>query len=78
MMYMRILFEENTGVTQELLNVTGAGSTAWATRDITVTAPGDYKYVFVAGTFDETFGMAAGASLILTILLLYPLHRQPL
>ena len=57
------LLEENTGVTQELLNVTGAGSTAWATRDITVTAPGDYKYVFVAGTFDETFGRAAGASL---------------
>ena len=24
-----------------------------ATRDITVTTPGDYKYVFVAGTFDE-------------------------
>ena len=57
------LLEENTGVTQELLNVTGAGSTAWATRDITVTDPGDYKYVFVAGTFDETFGQAAGASL---------------
>ena len=57
------LLEENTGVTQELLNVTGAGSTAWATRDITVTTPGDYKYVFVAGTFDETFGQAAGASL---------------
>ncbi len=57
------LLEETTGVTQELLNVTGNGNTAWATQDVTVAAAGDYKYVFVAGTFDETFGKAAGASL---------------
>ena len=57
------LLEETTGVTQELLNVTGNGNTAWATQDVTVAAAGDYKYVFVAGTFDETFGRAAGASL---------------
>ena len=57
------LLEETTGATQELLNVTGNGNTAWATQDVTVTAPGNYKYVFVAGTFDETFGRAAGASL---------------
>ena len=57
------LLEETTGVTQELLNVTGNGNTPWATQDVTVTAAGDYKYVFVAGSFDRTFGRALGASL---------------
>ena len=39
------------------------GVQPWQSSDVTVTVPGDYKYVFVSGTFDESFGMLAGASL---------------
>lgn len=51
------------GSTIELLNETADGSTEWAPANVTVTASGDYKFVFVSGTFDYTFGQALGASL---------------
>jgi flagellin len=51
------------GSTIELLDETGNGSTDWATAEVTVTSPGDYKFVFISGTFDYTFGRALGASL---------------
>jgi flagellin len=51
------------GSTIELLDETANGSTAWASSETTVTAAGDYKFVFVSGTFDYTFGRALGASL---------------
>jgi len=46
-----------------LLDETANGSTDWAPAEVTVTANGDYKFVFVSGTFDYTFGRALGASL---------------
>jgi len=51
------------GSTIELLDETANGSTDRAPADVTVTANGDYKFVFVSGTFDYTFGRALGASL---------------
>ena len=51
------------GSTIELLDETANGSTDWAPAEVTVTANGDYKFVFVSGTFDYTFGRALGASL---------------
>jgi len=47
----------------ELLDETANGSTNWATSETTVTTAGDYKFVFISGTFDYTFGQALGASL---------------
>ena len=49
--------------TIELLDETADGSTDFAPANVTVTAAGDYKFVFVSGTFDYTFGRALGASL---------------
>jgi len=59
------LLEETTGNTIQLLdaNAPRGVSAPWQTNDVTVTTPGDYKYVFISGTFDKTFGMAAGARL---------------
>ena len=51
------------GSTIELLDETADGSTEWAPANVTVNAAGDYKFVFVSGTFDYTFGRALGASL---------------
>jgi flagellin-like hook-associated protein FlgL len=47
----------------ELLDETANGSTNWAASETTVTTAGDYKFVFISGTFDYTFGRALGASL---------------
>ena len=51
------------GSTIELLDETADGSTEFAPANVTVSAAGDYKFVFVSGTFDYTFGRALGASL---------------
>ena len=51
------------GSTIELLDETADGSTDFAPANVTVTAAGDYKFVFVSGTFDYTFGRVLGASL---------------
>ena len=60
------LVNENTGHVEELLNETGAtGSacTSWATVSKTIETDGDYRFVFVAGTWDASGGRAAGANL---------------
>ena len=56
------LLETTTGATIELLDDT-ATSSDWSPVDVTVSTAGDYKFVFVSGTFDETFGTVSGASL---------------
>ena len=63
-----------TNATTEILNETGssaAGSTDWATADVTIPADGDYRFVFVAGTYDFTGGKAAGASLYIDNIQVY-------
>ena len=60
------LLNTDTGATIPLLNQTGsgAGDTGWQTVTNTVNTSGNYKFVFISGTFDESFGRAAGASLL--------------
>jgi flagellin-like hook-associated protein FlgL len=55
----------DTGETINLLNQTGSGrgDSGWQTVNVDIPTTGNYKFVFVSGTFDETFGLAAGASL---------------
>ena len=55
----------DTGETINLLNQTGSGrnDSGWQTVNVEIPTTGNYKFVFVSGTFDETFGLAAGASL---------------
>jgi flagellin-like hook-associated protein FlgL len=59
------LVEVDTGEVVVLLNDTGstASDTGLRTTDVTVSSGGNYKFVFSSGTFDYSFGRAAGASL---------------
>ncbi|NBO82747.1 MAG: hypothetical protein EBU75_07930 [Betaproteobacteria bacterium] len=60
------LLNVDNGSTVKMLDATGASgamTTNWATVTTTVPADGNYKFVFVAGTFDATGGTAAGARL---------------
>lgn len=57
------LLNTANGSTIELLDETANGSTNWAPSETTVTTAGDYKFVFISGTFDYTFGRRLGASL---------------
>jgi Ca2+-binding RTX toxin-like protein len=55
-----------TGDTEVLLDETGASandSRPWQTVSHSVVNAGDYKFVFVSGSWDATHGQAAGASL---------------
>ena len=56
------LLNVDNGSTVELLNSTGA-STNWTTVTKTVPTAGNYKFVFVSGTYDATGGRALGARL---------------
>jgi len=59
------LLNTDTGATIPLLNQTGTSTadTGWQTVTNRVTTDGNYKFVFISGTFDYSFGQAAGASL---------------
>ncbi len=62
------ILDIQTGHTEELLNATGASAAdvrQWATVLHTVTSAGDYKFVFVSGSWDATGGQAAGAQLFI-------------
>ena len=50
---------KDDGTTIELLD--DHGSSGGGTEQVTVSSAGNYKFVFVAGTFDATGGTAAGA-----------------
>ena len=56
------LLNVNDGTTITILDETGNVSD-WKKQEITVNSSGDYKFVFVSGTFDATFGTVSGASL---------------
>ena len=59
------LVDVDSGRAVELLNLTGSGSqdSGWSNVTHPVANEGNYKFVFASGTFDESFGRAAGASL---------------
>ena len=63
---MGYMVDEDTGQVEEILNQTGAtgsASTSWSTVSAGATKAGNYKFVFVAGTWDASGGRAAGAKL---------------
>ncbi|RXJ67421.1 hypothetical protein CRV08_10865 [Halarcobacter ebronensis] len=56
----------DTGATQVILNETGANGSAttnWASASVTAASSGNYKFVFVAGSWDASGGKALGANL---------------
>ena len=56
----------DTGATQIILNETGltaSASTDWDTASITAASSGNYKFVFVSGSWDASGGGALGAQL---------------
>ncbi|MCH1515778.1 MAG: hypothetical protein L7U52_03610, partial [Alphaproteobacteria bacterium] len=60
------LLNEDTGATITLLNdtsPTSSGSASWTTSSSTVNTAGDYKFVFIGGTFDRTGGLFSGNGL---------------
>lgn len=71
------LLNDGTGETVELLNATGSVSN-WATVTKTVPTSGDYKFVFVSGTFDATGGRALGARLFIDNIVAPPLASPSL
>ena len=65
------LLNVTTGATIELINETGSSTgatTSWAqvTNLISAAQAGNYKFVFVSGSFDFTGGTVLGASLYVT------------
>ena len=63
---MGYLVDEDTGHIEEILNETGADAdaeTLWSTETKKVSKDGQYKFVFIAGTWDASGGSAAGAKL---------------
>ncbi len=61
------IVDVDTGETQVILNETQspAGSTPWTTVTATVEKSGNYKYVFINGTYDDTGGKLLGAEMYL-------------
>jgi subtilisin family serine protease len=64
------LVEVNTGATIPLLRLTGPNNntgTGWnlITRSIQTGQDGDYVFVFIAGSYDSTFGQYIGGELLL-------------
>jgi hypothetical protein len=53
------------GQTIEILNEWGQNG-VWETRRITISVAGDYRFVFISGSYDETGGRALGARLEIT------------
>lgn len=62
------LLNVDNGNTQILINATGSSGSAtqaWTKVTATANATGNYKFVFVSGSFDYSFGSALGASLLI-------------
>ncbi|MEM7579165.1 MAG: DUF4347 domain-containing protein, partial [Cyanobacteria bacterium P01_A01_bin.80] len=62
------IIDVNNGHIETILDETGSSetaSTAWATETITVSQAGEYRFVFVSGTYDLTGGKLAGAQLFI-------------
>lgn len=69
------LLNVDTGQTIEILNSTGASASATQAVtpiEVTVNQGGNYKFVFLAGSWDATKGRAAGARLSIDNVLVTP------
>lgn len=71
------LLNVDNGSTVELLNATGS-STNWTTATKTVPTAGNYKFVFVSGTYDASGGRALGARLFVDNIVAPPLASPTL
>ena len=58
------IIDVNTNHIETILDDTGS-ATQWAKETITVSQAGEYRFVFVSGTYDLTGGRAAGAQLFI-------------
>lgn len=62
------LLNTDTGATTELLNRTGtslADATSWVSASTQIPNAGNYKFVFVSGSYDFSGGRATGATMFL-------------
>ena len=62
------LLNIDNGETIKIIDDTGAASTettSWENISQTIPSDGTYKFIFVAGSYDATGGMAVGASLLI-------------
>jgi hypothetical protein len=62
------MVEKDTGAYVNLLRSAGANSTAgttWSTQTNTVPTTGAYKFVFVAGSWDSTYGTVIGGQMLI-------------
>jgi hypothetical protein len=62
------MVEQTTGEYITLLRAAGANSTAgttWSTQTVAVPTTGAYKFVFVAGSWDATFGTVIGGEMLI-------------
>ena len=58
------ILNTDTNATTVILNKSGTtDDTPWATANVTIPATGNYRFVFVAGSYDYTGGLMLGASL---------------
>lgn len=65
------LLNTDTCTQTTVIDSTGAGSD-WQTQTVALPADGNYRFVFVSGTYDATWGGAAGAYLYLDNIILTP------
>ena len=56
------IVDVNDNHTEIILDSTGANQ-PWTTNNHSVTRKGEYKFVFVAGSYDKTCGRAIGGTL---------------
>jgi hypothetical protein len=62
------MVERTTGEYITLLRAAGANSSAgttWSTRTVAIPTTGAYKFVFVAGSWDSTFGTLIGGQMLI-------------
>ena len=62
------MIEQTTGNYITLLRAAGANSTAgttWSTRTVNIDTAGAYKFVFVAGSWDSTYGTVIGGQMLI-------------
>jgi hypothetical protein len=65
---MAYIVEKDTGAYITLLRSAGANQTAgttWSTNTVVIPTTGAYKFVFVAGSWDATFGTVIGGQMLI-------------
>jgi hypothetical protein len=68
----------NTATCQqiEVIDATGGDSGDWQTVNVAIPEAGNYRFVFVSGTYDYTWGAAAGANFYIDNIRVVPINTQ--